>query len=134
MSKIDEILKENKAKQEPYKVPDGYFEDFTARLNQKIDAIEAEKAASASEKKEKTVGQKIWFTLKPLISVAAAIMILYGATYLIVQPKVTEAEREAQMAYEEDSINAEMDMYYQYFVEEGDFSYDDLEEYLSYNY
>lgn len=136
MSNIDDILKENKAKQEPYKVPDGYFEDFTARLNAKIDAIEADKAAQVEEEKPApmTQGQRVWLALKPLLYVAAAIMILYGATYIIVQPKVKRAVSETAEKVDRNKVNKaiqEYEDYYQYVLDEDDIDGEDFIEYCS---
>lgn len=134
MKTIDDILKENKAKQEPYKVPDGYFEDFTARLNAKIDAIEADKVSQIEEDKPApmTQRQKVWLTLKPLLYVAAAITVLYAATYIIVQPKVNRAV--SQMASNtQNGVNNEAeqayDDYFQYVLDEDGIEGEDLLEY-----
>lgn len=124
MKNIDDILKENKAKQEPYKVPEGYFEDFTARLNAKIDAMEADKVAQIEEDKPAplTRNQKVWLTLKPLLYVAAAITVLYAATYMIVQPKV-------QQSVSETALNEEYDDYYQYVLDEDGIDGEDFIEF-----
>lgn len=134
MKTIDDILKENKAKQEPYKVPDGYFEDFTARLNAKIDAIEADKVSQIEEDKPApmTRRQKVWLTLKPLLYVAAAITVLYAATYIIVQPKVNRAVSQMASNTESGIINeAEQayDDYFQYVLDEDGIEGEDLLEY-----
>ncbi len=134
MKTIDDILKENKAKQEPYKVPDGYFEDFTARLNAKIDAIEADKVSQIEEDKPApmTQRQKIWLTLKPLLYVAAAITVLYAATYIIVQPKVqrtvTEMASNTQNGVNNEAEQA-YDDYFQYVLDEDGIEGEDLLEY-----
>lgn len=134
MKTIDDILKENKAKQEPYKVPDGYFEDFTARLNAKIDAIEADKVSQIEEDKPApmTQRQKVWLTLKPLLYVAAAITVLYAATYIIVQPKVNRAVSQMASNTESGIINEaeqEYDDYFQYVLDEDGIEGEDLLEY-----
>lgn len=134
MKTIDDILKENKAKQEPYKVPDGYFEDFTARLNAKIDAIEADKVSQIEEDKPApmTQRQKVWLTLKPLLYVAAAITVLYAATYIIVQPKVqrtvTEMASNTQNGVNNEAEQA-FDDYFQYVLDEDGIEGEDLLEY-----
>lgn len=134
MKTIDDILKENKAKQEPYKVPDGYFEDFTARLNAKIDAIEADKVSQIEEDKPApiTQRQKVWLTLKPLLYVAAAITVLYAATYIIVQPKVqrtvTEMASNTQNGVNNEAEQA-YDDYFQYVLDEDGIEGEDLLEY-----
>lgn len=134
MKTIDDILKENKAKQEPYKVPDGYFEDFTARLNAKIDAIEADKVSQIEEDKPApmTQRQKVWLTLKPLLYVAAAITVLYAATYIIVQPKVNRAVSQMASNTESGIINEaeqEYDDYFQFVLDEDGIEGEDLLEY-----
>ncbi len=134
MKTIDDILKENKAKQEPYKVPDGYFEDFTARLNAKIDAMEADKVAQIEEDKPApmTQRQKVWLTLKPLLYVAAAITVLYAATYIIVQPKVqrtvTEMASNTESGVKNEAEQA-YDDYFQYVLDEDGIEGEDLLEY-----
>lgn len=134
MKTIDDILKENKAKQEPYKVPEGYFEDFTARLNAKIDAIEADKVSQIEEDKPApmTQRQKVWLTLKPLLYVAAAITVLYAATYIIVQPKVqrtvTEMASNTQNGVNNEAEQA-YDDYFQYVLDEDGIEGEDLLEY-----
>lgn len=134
MKTIDDILKENKAKQEPYKVPDGYFEDFTARLNAKIDAMEADRVSQIEEDKPApmTQRQKVWLTLKPLLYVAAAITVLYAATYIIVQPKVqrtvTEMASNTQNGVNNEAEQA-YDDYFQYVLDEDGIEGEDLLEY-----
>jgi len=130
MNNIDEILKENKSKKEPFSVPDGYFEDFEKRLNAKIDSLEAEKRASVLQQ---TKGQRIWMTLKPIVYVAAAIMILYGVTYVIIQPKVTNAVNNSVQTANRNEVNKaiqEYEDYYKFFVED-DIEGEDIMEYCS---
>lgn len=134
MKTIDDILKENKAKQEPYKVPEGYFEDFTARLNAKIDAMEADKVAQIEEDKPApmTQRQKVWLTLKPLLYVAAAITVLYAATYIIVQPKVQRTVTEMASNTEsgvKNEAEQEYDDYFQFVLDEDGIEGEDLLEY-----
>lgn len=132
MKNIDDILQQNKAKGEPFKVPDGYFEDFEARLNARIDALDT--AKNGDDKKDNKRG--IWLTLKPLLYVAACITALYAATYVIVQPKIrTSAIQEAKLT-EQDSIkkmNQEYEDFYQYFVEDFDDDDDSMIDLLTSN-
>lgn len=135
MSNIDNILKENKLKKEPFKVPEGYFEDFQARLNAKIDQIEADKAEIAEEKASipQSRGARMWTVLKPLLYVAASIIALYGITYVVVQPKINN-EVEYQMAEAEDEYMEEEQMsdYEIYFTDYSDVESEEFYEYLSY--
>ncbi|MCQ2337024.1 MAG: hypothetical protein MJ010_07605 [Paludibacteraceae bacterium] len=137
MENIDDILKKNKAKEEPYKVPEGYFEDFQARLNAKIDAIEAKKTQTMDNRNTDSASKKsaLWIKIKPLLYVAASIIALYGITYVVVQPKIN-SEVEAQMAaIEADEAEEEqIDDFYQYFAEYGDMESAEFYEYISYNY
>ena len=132
MENIEDILAKNKAKKEPFKVPEGYFEDFEARLNARIDALEAESGKGVKMEPEK---HGIWLTLKPLLYVAACIVALYAATYIIVQPKVRQAAIQEANAAEQDSINKmarEYEDFYQYFVEDLDDD-DSMIDYLTSN-
>lgn len=137
MENIDDILKKNKAKEEPYKVPEGYFEDFQSRLNAKIDAIEAKKTQTMDNHNTDSTSRKsaLWIKIKPLLYVAASIIALYGVTYVVVQPKIN-SEVEAQMAaIEADEAEEEqIDDFYQYFAEYGDMESAEFYEYISYNY
>lgn len=141
MENIEDILAKNKAKKEPFKVPEGYFEDFEARLNARIDALEAEGGkgvkmeAPAAEPSSDSKKNGIWLTLKPLLYVAACIIALYAATYIIVQPKVRQAAIQEAKATEQDSINKmarEYEDFYQYFVEDLDDD-DSMIDYLTSN-
>lgn len=145
MENIEDILAKNKAKKEPFKVPEGYFEDFEARLNARIDALEAEGGKgvkmeaptpeSASEPASESKKNGIWLTLKPLLYVAACIIALYAATYIIVQPKIHQAAVQEANAAEQDSINKmarEYEDFYQYFVEDLDDD-DSMIDYLTSN-
>lgn len=137
MENIDDILKKNKAKEEPFKVPEGYFEDFQSRLNAKIDAIESKKAFATETQETAPASRKsaLWIRIKPLLYVAASIIALYGVTYVVVQPKIN-SEVEAQMAaIEADEAEEEqIDDFYQYFAEYGDMESAEFYEYISYNY
>lgn len=136
MSKIDEILEKNKSKKEPFNVPEGYFEDFESRLNARIDALEAQKATTAPVTKEETKSTKFWLTVKPLLYVAASIVAIYCATYVIVQPKINQAAMEMAETSTDDTLtpdSTDYEDFYQYFVEDDDCDSDDLYDYLSYN-
>ena len=145
MENIEDILAKNKAKKEPFKVSEGYFEDFEARLNARIDALEAEGGKgvkmeapapeSAAEPASESKKNGIWLTLKPLLYVAACIIALYAATYIIVQPKIHQAAVQEANAAEQDSINKmarEYEDFYQYFVEDLDDD-DSMIDYLTSN-
>lgn len=141
MDNINDILEKNKAKGEPFKVPEGYFENFEARLNARIDALEAQKASEQGgikmePAKEEPKKGGIWLTVKPLLYVAACITALYAATYIIVQPKINQSLiQEANLA-EQDSIKRmaqEYEDFYQYFVADFDDDDDSMIDYLTSN-
>lgn len=141
MDNINDILEKNKAKGEPFKVPEGYFENFEARLNARIDALEAQKGAEQGGIKMEPANEEpkkggIWLTVKPLLYVAACITALYAATYIIVQPKINQSLiQEAQLA-EQDSIKRmaqEYEDFYQYFVADFDDDDDSMIDYLTSN-
>lgn len=141
MENIDDILAKNKEKKEPYKIPEGYFDDFEARLNARIDAMEAQKepkGKSVEMKPEESSDRKhkIWLTIKPLLYVAACITVLYAATYVIVQPKINESRLQEARLDQQDSIrklNQEYEDFYQYFVEDIDEDDDNMIDLLTSN-
>lgn len=136
MENIDDILKKNKAKEEPFKVPEGYFEDFQSRLNAKIDAIESKKAFATETQETAPASRKsaLWIRIKPLLYVAASIIALYGVTYVVVQPKIN-SEVEAQLAEAEAETieNEQINDYYTYSSNYDDVEYAEFYDYLSYN-
>ncbi len=140
MDNINDILEKNKAKGEPFKVPEGYFENFEARLNARIDELEAQKTETQGGVKMESAKEEpkkggIWLTVKPLLYVAACIVALYAATYIIVQPKINQSLVQEAMLAEQDSINKmarEYEDFYQYFVEDLDDD-DSMIDYLTSN-
>ncbi len=140
MDNINDILEKNKAKGEPFKVPEGYFENFEARLNARIDELEAQKTETQGGVKMEPAKEEpkkggIWLTVKPLLYVAACIVALYAATYIIVQPKINQSLVQEAMLAEQDSINKmarEYEDFYQYFVEDLDDD-DSMIDYLTSN-
>ena len=140
MDNINDILEKNKAKGEPLKVPEGYFENFEARLNARIDELEAQKTETQGGVKMEPAKEEpkkggIWLTVKPLLYVAACIVALYAATYIIVQPKINQSLVQEAMLAEQDSINKmarEYEDFYQYFVEDLDDD-DSMIDYLTSN-
>lgn len=141
MDNINDILEKNKAKGEPFKVPEGYFENFEARLNARIDELEAQKTETQGgvkmePAKEESKKGGIWLTIKPLLYVAACIVALYAATYIIVQPKINQSLVQEAMLAEQDSIkrmSQEYEDFYQYFVEDIDDDDDSMIDYLTSN-
>lgn len=141
MDNINDILEKNKAKCEPFKVPEGYFENFEARLNARIDELEAQKAETQGGVKMEPAKEEpkkggIWLTVKPLLYVAACIVALYAATYIIVQPKINQSLVQEAMLAEQDSIkrmSQEYEDFYQYFVEDLDEDDDNMIDLLTSN-
>lgn len=141
MDNINDILEKNKAKGEPFKVPEGYFENFEARLNARIDELEAQKTETQGGVKMEPAKEEpkkggIWLTVKPLLYVAACIVALYAATYIIVQPKINQSLVQEAMLAEQDSIkrmSQEYEDFYQYFVEDLDDDDDNMIDLLTSN-
>ncbi|MBO4371167.1 MAG: hypothetical protein J5808_07420 [Paludibacteraceae bacterium] len=88
----DEMITQTWSKRTPFKVPEGYFEDFTAKMEAKLDQVEQ------IPYKEPSKPVLWWNYVKPVMYVAAMIAVIYGCTYFIVQPRMEQAAHEAQLA------------------------------------
>ena len=73
-------------KRNPFKVPDHYFEDFSSKMQQRMAEITPDPAQTPVSK-TKTV----WLYLKPILSVAAMISVIYACTYFVIQSRSTVA-------------------------------------------
>ncbi|MBP5317866.1 MAG: hypothetical protein J6Y77_00450 [Paludibacteraceae bacterium] len=97
----EKMLTEGWSRRTPYKVPEGYFEDFTAKMEAKLDEVQQIPYKAPSK-------PAVWWSyVKPVLYVAAMVAVIYGATYLIVQPRLDESARQAQLAQVEEMINDE---------------------------
>ena len=79
MEKKKNILDDIKKSENPFMVPDGYFQDFSLNLEQKISTIE----------KEKT---KKLFTIKysPWLYIAASFLLLFLCTKSIIKTSIED--------------------------------------------
>ena len=86
MMNEEEFLKSKMGTRNPFVVPDGYFDQLTAQVMQKINAEE--------EKKTKKAKPAILRTLRPLLYAAACTCIaLFGvATYQHLNQEASEAQ------------------------------------------
>jgi len=71
MEERKDILEELRHGGNPYKVPQGYFEDLGKRLS----AIPSEEPASSAEE-ESSYSVTIWDRLKPILAIAAAFLVM----------------------------------------------------------
>ena len=116
---IEQIGKKN-----PFKVPENYFEDFSAQLEAKLQEIPVAPAPAP-------VIKKTFFRahIQPLLYVAAVITLLTGISYVAVQPMLQNFGNEAQMANKEYELSE--DDYYDLMAE---YDSDEIYELLSMNY
>ena len=89
-------------KRNPYKVPDHYFEDFSARMQRKITEITP---LPANEPPGKT--KTIFLHLRPILSFAAMVAVIYLCTYLVVQPRIQSEAAKLQAAADNERQKAE---------------------------
>lgn len=116
---IEQIGKKN-----PFKVPENYFEDFSAQLEAKLQEIPVAPAPAP-------VIKKTFFRahIQPLLYVAAVITLLTGISYVAVQPMLQNFGNEAQMANKAYELSE--DDYYDLMAE---YDSDEIYELLSMNY
>ena len=105
-------------KKNPFKVPENYFEDFSAQLEQKLQTIPVAPAPAPVIKKSFFKAH-----IQPLLYVAAVITLMTGISYVAVQPMLNDINNEIMMA-----SNAEENAYPE--LSEDDY-YDLLAEYDS---
>ena len=82
-------------KRNPYRVPENYLEDFSAKMRQRISEITPEPAPEPVKP-----AKSVWLYLKPVLSVAAMISVIYVCTYFVVQPRLERQNAEALAAAE----------------------------------
>ncbi len=66
----------------PFKVPEGYFEDFAGRMGNIIDHTSFEDVVVAEKPVEK---KSLYLTLRPIIYIAAAFIVLFFSITFIVK-------------------------------------------------
>lgn len=116
---IEQIGKKN-----PFKVPENYFDDFSAQLEAKLQEIPVAPAPAP-------VIKKTFFRahIQPLLYVAAVITLLTGISYVAVQPMLQNFGNETQMANKAYELSE--DDYYDLMAE---YDSDEIYELLSMNY
>ena len=116
---IEQIGKKN-----PFKVPENYFDNFSAQLEQQIKQVEVAPAPAPAIKKSFFKAH-----IQPLLYVAAVVTLLTGISYVAVQPMLTDLNNEMMMANNMD-IELSEDDYYDLLAE---YDSDEIYELLSMN-
>lgn len=116
---------EKLGKENHFRVPENYFEDFSAKMEKRLDETSVQNT-QAKDQPKVTLQSNIWIRIRPILYVAAMIIFLYGITYVIIQPKVKEAQMQEMQASTE-----EMDDLQQYLYD--DLEAEDMYEMLSMN-
>lgn len=93
-------------KKNPFKVPENYFEDFSAQLEQKLQTIPVAPAPAPVIKKSFLKAH-----IQPLLYVAAVITLMTGISYVAVQPMLNDLNAEMQLANAEYPELSEDDYY-----------------------
>lgn len=93
-------------KKNPFKVPENYFEDFSAQLEQKLQTIPVAPAPAPVIKKSFFKAH-----IQPLLYVAAVITLMTGISYVAVQPMLNDLNSEMQLANAEYPELSEDDYY-----------------------
>ena len=93
-------------KKNPFKVPENYFEDFSAQLEQKLQTIPVAPAPAPVIKKSFFKAH-----IQPLLYVAAVITLMTGISYVAVQPMLKDLNAEMQLANAEYPELSEDDYY-----------------------
>ncbi|MEE0972900.1 MAG: hypothetical protein U0L34_02070 [Paludibacteraceae bacterium] len=93
-------------KKNPFKVPENYFEDFSAQLEQKLQTIPVAPAPAPVIKKSFFKAH-----IQPLLYVAAVITLMTGISYVAVQPMLNDLNAEMQLANAEYPELSEDDYY-----------------------
>ena len=75
--------------EEVFRTPDHYFEDFEARLAQRIDALAPETAEQTYESEEKVLKVPFLVMLKPYLYMAAMFVLVFFGLRLVGQRKQT---------------------------------------------
>ena len=126
MEEQNKIIGQFDKKKNPFKVPDNYFDDFSAQLEKKLEKIEVAPAP---------VIKKSFFAahIQPLLYVAAVVTFLTGISYVAVQPMLQNINDEMKMAKNQESAafpELSEDDYYDLMAE---YDSDEMYELLSIN-
>lgn len=126
MEEQNKIIGQFDKKKNPFKVPDNYFDDFSAQLEKKLEKIEVAPAP---------VIKKSFFAahIQPLLYVAAVVTLLTGISYVAVQPMLQNINDEIKMAKNQESAafpELSEDDYYDLMAE---YDSDEMYELLSIN-
>lgn len=126
MEEQNKIIEQFDKKKNPFKVPDNYFDDFSAQLEKKLEKIEVAPAP---------VIKKSFFAahIQPLLYVAAVVTLLTGISYVAVQPMLQNINDEMKMAKNQESAafpELSEDDYYDLMAE---YDSDEMYELLSIN-
>ncbi|HOH95815.1 MAG TPA: hypothetical protein PK638_01310 [Candidatus Enterocola sp.] len=116
---------EKLGKENHFRVPENYFEDFSAKMEKRLDETSVQNT-QAKDQPKVTLQSNIWIRIRPILYVAAMIIFLYGITYVVIQPKVKESQMQEMQASTE-----EMDDLQQYLYD--DLDTEDMYEMLSMN-
>ena len=116
MEEQNKIIGQFDKKKNPFKVPDNYFDDFSAQLEKKLATTPVDPAPVIKKSLFKA-------HIQPLLYVAAVVTLLTGISYVAVQPMLNDINNEIMMA-----SNAEENAYPE--LSEDDY-YDLLAEYDS---
>ena len=116
---------EKLGKENHFRVPENYFEDFSAKMEKRLDETSVQNT-QAKDQPKVTLQSNIWIRIRPILYVAAMIIFLYGITYVVIQPKVKESQMQEMQASTE-----EMDDLQQYLYD--DLEAEDMYEMLSMN-
>ena len=121
MKKTDNEIKfSGVANRHPYKVPEGYFEDFQAKM-------------SRMAREQKTVPVSTWMRVKPYVGLAASFLLLLGVGSLFLQKVTPVAEEDAlPAAYEEIIPRSDEDLLWLSQNDEAQLSDDEIADYLDY--
>lgn len=126
MEEQNKIIGQFDKKKNPFKVPDNYFDDFSAQLEKKLEKIEVAPAP---------VIKKSFFAahIQPLLYIAAVVTLLTGISYVAVQPMLQNINDEMKMAKNQESAafpELSEDDYYDLMAE---YDSDEMYELLSIN-
>ena len=116
MEEQNKIIGQFDKKKNPFKVPDNYFDDFSAQLEKNLATTPVAPAPVIKKSLFKA-------DIQPLLYVAAVVTLLTGISYVAVQPMLNDINNEIMMA-----SNAEENAYPE--LSEDDY-YDLLAEYDS---
>ena len=102
----------------PYQVPEGYFEDFQAKM-------------SRMARTQKTVPVSTWMRVKPYVGLAASFLLLMGVGSLFLQKVTPVQDDEAAMAlYDELIPRSDEDALWLADNQETELSNEDIADYL----